>query len=166
MRDPLDRHLALLHRFEQGGLRAGGGPVDLVDQDDVGEDRPGDEAERPGDLVEHADAREVGREEVGGRLDPSERPTDRPGQGACERGLPYARDPLQQQVPVREHADRGRPDGIVVPGDDLGDVLREPLEGRRGLAEGGVRLDHRSGFDAPDETLERDGIRPASLPRP
>src|SRR5438477_7349291 len=56
-------HLALLHRFEQGGLRPGRGSIDLVDQDDVGEDGAGDEAERTGDLVEHADTREVGGEE-------------------------------------------------------------------------------------------------------
>src|SRR5438477_3651210 len=148
-------HLALLHRFEQGGLRPGRGSIDLVDQDDVGEDGAGDEAERTGDLVEHADTREVGGEEVGGRLDPGERPTDRCGEGAREGGLPHARNPLQQQVAIREHADRSRPDGVVVAGDDRGDVLREPLEGRRGLAEGVVRLDHRSGFDARGETLER-----------
>ena len=37
----LDRHRALGHRFEQRALRARGGAVDLVGQDDVGEDRAG-----------------------------------------------------------------------------------------------------------------------------
>ena len=40
-RDAVDGDLALLHRLEQRRLGAGRGPVDLVDQDDVGEDGPG-----------------------------------------------------------------------------------------------------------------------------
>ena len=79
MRDPLDRHLAFLHRFEQGGLRPGRGPVDLIDQDDVGEHGSRDEAERARDLVEDADTREVGGEEIGCRLDPGEGSSDRYG---------------------------------------------------------------------------------------
>ena len=39
----LDRHLVLLHRFEQRGLGLGGGAIDLVGDDDVGEDRPAPE---------------------------------------------------------------------------------------------------------------------------
>ena len=35
----------LLHRLQQGGLGLGRGAVDLVGEDDVGEDRPGDERE-------------------------------------------------------------------------------------------------------------------------
>ena len=37
----VDRDLALLHRLEQRRLRLGRGPVDLVAEDDVGEDGPG-----------------------------------------------------------------------------------------------------------------------------
>ena len=40
-----DGDLALLHRFEQGGLRLGRRAVDLVGQDDVGEDRAVQELE-------------------------------------------------------------------------------------------------------------------------
>jgi hypothetical protein len=39
--------LALLHRLEQRGLRLGRGPVDLVGEHDVGEDRPALELEEP-----------------------------------------------------------------------------------------------------------------------
>jgi hypothetical protein len=35
---PVDRDLALLHRLEQRRLRLGGGAVDLVGQQEVGED--------------------------------------------------------------------------------------------------------------------------------
>jgi hypothetical protein len=37
----VDRDLALGHGLEQGGLGSRRGPVDLVGQDDVGEDRAG-----------------------------------------------------------------------------------------------------------------------------
>ena len=40
---PLDRHLPLLHRLEQRGLRARRRPVDLVGQEHVREDRAGEE---------------------------------------------------------------------------------------------------------------------------
>ena len=40
-----DGDLAFLHGLQQGGLRLGRRAVDLVGQEDVGEDRPLDEAE-------------------------------------------------------------------------------------------------------------------------
>ena len=40
-----DRHFALLHRLQQRGLGLGRRAVDFVGQQDVGEDRPFDEAE-------------------------------------------------------------------------------------------------------------------------
>ena len=36
VRDAVDRRLALLHALEEGGLRLGRGPVDLVGEDDLG----------------------------------------------------------------------------------------------------------------------------------
>ena len=45
------RDLTFLHGFEQGGLRLGRRAVDLVGQEDVGEDRPLDEAESRGGPV-------------------------------------------------------------------------------------------------------------------
>ena len=42
-----DRHFALLHRLQQRGLRLGRRAVDFVGQQNVGEDRPFDEAELP-----------------------------------------------------------------------------------------------------------------------
>ena len=44
-------HLPLLHRLEQGGLGLGRRAVDLVGQDQVGEDRPGHEAQLAGAAV-------------------------------------------------------------------------------------------------------------------
>ncbi len=38
-RGPVDGDLPFVHRFEQGRLRAWAGPVDLVGEEHVGEDR-------------------------------------------------------------------------------------------------------------------------------
>src|SRR5438045_3606607 len=77
----VDRHLAVAHRLQQGGLGARGGPVDLVGEDDVGEDRAGLEDEGAGPLVEDAGAQQVAGEQVGGELDAVERAGEAAGQG-------------------------------------------------------------------------------------
>ena len=51
-RDAVDRDLALRHRLEQRRLRLRHRAVDLVDEDDVREDRAGPELEVPGLLVQ------------------------------------------------------------------------------------------------------------------
>jgi hypothetical protein len=88
--DIVDRHLALGHRLQQGALRPGRGPVDLVGQEDVGEDRPGEELELARLLVEDAEAGDVARQEVGGALDPRQLPPQRVGQGLGQRRLAQA----------------------------------------------------------------------------
>ena len=69
MRMAVDRDSALLHALEQARLGLGRGAVDLVDEDDVGEDGTGVELEPRLALVEDVRADNVGREEVGGALD-------------------------------------------------------------------------------------------------
>jgi hypothetical protein len=66
--DAVGRHLALGHRLEQGGLRLGHRPVDLVDEDDVGEDRPGTELEVPELLVPDRQAGDIRGLKVGRAL--------------------------------------------------------------------------------------------------
>jgi hypothetical protein len=142
MGDALHRDLALLHRFEEGRLRPRRRPVDLVDEHDVREDRPGDEAELPVRLVVHADPGHIARQEVGRRLDPAERARDGDRERPRERRLPDPGHALEEQVPVGEQADRRRLDGVVVPGDDPLDVLDQSAERRGCLVEGPPRLDH------------------------
>ena len=69
-RDAVDRHLALGHRLEQRRLRLRHRAVDLVDEDDVREDRAGPELELARLLVEDREAGDVGRLQVGRALDP------------------------------------------------------------------------------------------------
>ena len=64
----LDGHLPLLHRLEQRGLRLRGRAVDLVGQQQPGEQRSLAEAELVGALVVEERAGQVAREQVGGEL--------------------------------------------------------------------------------------------------
>ncbi len=64
VRRPVDGDLTLLHALQQRGLGLGGGAVDLVADDDVGEDAAGAELELAGVLVEHRDAGDVGGQQV------------------------------------------------------------------------------------------------------
>jgi hypothetical protein len=67
----LTRHLALLHRLEQRGLRLRWGAVDLVGEE-IREDRARAELEVGGALVEDRRAGDVGRHQVGRELDAPE----------------------------------------------------------------------------------------------
>src|SRR2546429_8240748 len=59
--EPLDRHLRLGHRLEQRRLRLRHRAVDLIDEEDVREDRARPEVERAGEGVVDGKARDVGR---------------------------------------------------------------------------------------------------------
>jgi hypothetical protein len=64
VRDAVDRHLALLEALEQRRLRLRRGAVDLVADDDVGEDGTGLELETAALPVVDRDARDVARQPV------------------------------------------------------------------------------------------------------
>src|SRR3989304_949426 len=66
--------------FEQRGLRARPGAVDLVGQHDLRHDRAWAELELAGLLVEHVHARDVGGQEVGRELEALERAAERAGE--------------------------------------------------------------------------------------
>src|SRR5690606_18923789 len=64
--------LALLHRLEQGALRLGRGPVDLVGEQERGEDGAGPKVKARRRWIEDVAAEHVRRHQVGGELDASE----------------------------------------------------------------------------------------------
>jgi hypothetical protein len=68
VRVPVDGDLGLIHGFEQGGLRLGRGAIDLVSQQEIGEDRARLELEGFRLDVINGDAENVGREHVAGEL--------------------------------------------------------------------------------------------------
>ena len=81
----VDGDRVLLHDLQQGGLGLGRGAVDLVGQEDGGEDGARVELPLMGLLVEDGHARDVAGQQVGGELDPRVRPgydgRHGPGQG-------------------------------------------------------------------------------------
>ena len=124
----LDGHLAFPHRFEQRGLRARRRAVDLVGEDDVGEDRTCDKFEGHVFLVEHARARDVGGQQVRRALDAAERASDRCRQGAGEHRLAGARQVLEEDVAARDQAGNREPHDAVLADDHPVDVLLDSLE--------------------------------------
>ena len=103
VRLPFDRDLQLGHRLEQPGLRFRRRPVQLVDQDDVGEDRPRVELEglRAGRARSSSPARRwaAGRRCPGSR---AKRPSIAGGEGAGQLRLADPRPVLEQQVAARQ----------------------------------------------------------------
>ena len=149
----VDRDLALLHRLEQRRLGLGGGAVDLVADDDVGEDRAGPELEAAGVLVEDADAGDVARQQVGRELDAAHRRVDGAGEGLGEHRLADAGHVLDEQVaPGEEHGHRRAHDvGLALDdarhraGEPIGDLVDEVEVGglrRRARVEAGLGHGH------------------------
>ena len=153
-RDAVDRDLTLGHRLEQCRLRLRRRPVDLVDEDDVGEDRAGPELEVPRPLVEDGKARHVRWLEIRRALDPlRDRTVDAAGDGAREHGLGRARHVLEQHVTVARERGQDELDLVALAVDDRRDVVDEPVGDRPCALEAlGLR---RRGYD---RLHRRDGI--------
>ena len=105
------RHLLLGHRLEQRGLGLRHRAVDLVDEHDVREDRPGLELELPDLLVVDREAGDVVRLQVGRALDPGrDRALDRLGDRPGEHGLRGARHVLEEHVAAARERAEDEPD--------------------------------------------------------
>ena len=115
-----DRDLLLLHRLEQRRLRLRRGAVDLVGEQQVGEDRSRLEAELALAVLLDQDVRadDVGRHQVRRELDAVERAVDDVGEGAHEHRLAQAGHALEQRVAVGDQADQRLPDEVVLADDD------------------------------------------------
>ena len=127
----VDRDLPLLHALQQRGLGLGRRAIDLVAEDDVGEDGAGLELEVTRLLAEHVDPGDIGREQVRGELDPSERAVDRPGDRLREHRLADAGHVLDQQVAFGDERHEREPDLLVLAPDDPLDVLFDLAESSR-----------------------------------
>jgi hypothetical protein len=123
---PRRRHLSLLHRLKERGLGLGRGPVDLVGQDHIGEDRTLEELEDPLPggpvLLEDLGPGDVRRHEVGGELDAVELEVQHLGQAADHQGLGQTRHPDQKTVAVGKEGHQELVDHIVLPHDHLADL--------------------------------------------
>ena len=122
-----DRHLALLHDLEQGALDLGGRAVDLVGEQEVGEDRPERRPELARLLVVDPRADQVGRDEVRRELDPLELAADRLGEGLDRHRLGQARDAFDEDVAAGQQRDDQALEEVVLADDDLLHLVQEPL---------------------------------------
>ena len=122
---------ALLHGFEQRRLRFGGGAVDLVGQNQVGEDRTGLEAQRLGAVVaafDHHAAHDIGGHEVGRELNAGVFQVQSPSQRAEQCGLAQPGDAFQKHMPRGQQANEDAFHNIVLPHDDFGDLPADSVE--------------------------------------
>jgi hypothetical protein len=129
MPDAVDGHRVLVHRFEQRRLGPRGRAVDLVDEDDVGEDRALEELETLIHLVVDARSGHIRREQVGCRLDPLEGPADRLGDRTSEHRLAHARNVLDEEVTACEEGSGGGLDRSTLAPDHFLDVVDQNASG-------------------------------------
>ena len=129
--------LPLAHGLQQRRLGAGRGPVDLVGQQDVGEDRPGVEGEAAVLGVEDLGAEDVGGQQVRRELDPGHPHRQGPGQGLGQGGLADAGDVLHQHVAAGQHADDHQIQGLLLAADDAGQGAGEASRQRGGVGRTG-----------------------------
>ena len=98
-------HLALLHGLQQRGLRPGRGPVDLVRDDHMGEQRPRPEGAHAAGEQRLLVPGDLGGQQVGRELDPP--PRLAPGAGATQAAI--ARASVVLPVPGRPSTSRWPP---------------------------------------------------------
>ena len=119
----VDGDLALLHRLEQGGLGLGRGPVDLVGEQQPGEDRPAPEVELAAALVVDERAGEVGRQQVRRELDPREADARHLCEGACDQRLGEARKVLDQHMTVGKQPEQDELERLALAHDRALDLV-------------------------------------------
>ena len=121
----VDRHLALAHRLEQGGLGARRRTVDLVGEEDVRED-----GARHEEVLAGADdvlPVELRRRRVRRELDALERRAEHVCDGTGKKGLRASGRALEEDVTVRDCGDEKQLDGTVLADDDLRHLRLRPL---------------------------------------
>ena len=168
-----DRHLALLHHLEQRALHLGRRAIDLVGEQQVGEDRAERGRELAGARIVDARADQVGRHQVGRELDPLEGAAQRLRQRLDGQRLGQPRHAFDQQVALRQHRDHDALEEVVLADDDALDLVEHALHQRCRFARNGRGVGHRrlgcreegDGL-APVRRRDRDALRTAAFRRP
>jgi hypothetical protein len=122
-----DGDLALLHGLEEGGLDLGGGAVDFVGEDEVGEDRAlvGREPAVLGREDHGAD--DVARQQVGRELDAFELDAHGGAKRPDEERLGEARHALEEDVTIGKQGDQQALNDSILADDSLADFVAEFL---------------------------------------
>jgi hypothetical protein len=114
--------LMLFHGLEQRALRLWRGAIDLVGENDLGEDRAGVKLERSAVPVENRNAEDIGRQKIAGELDALEIKPEGFRQRMGQRRLADSRQILDQQVPSCEQAGERQAYLVLFSKDDPADV--------------------------------------------
>ena len=124
------RHAPFLHRLEQRRLGLGRGAVDLVGQQQVGEDRAGVEHELLAAvaLLEDVAAGDVGREQVGRELDAAEVERQQPRQRLDELGLAESGKAFEQHMASSEQRGDDLVDRLLLAEDHPAQLVDEPRD--------------------------------------
>ena len=132
----------LLHGLEERSLRLRRRAVDLVGQDEVVKDGPGQEAHAPADgtvglflLLEHVRPRDVGGEQVRGELHAAEAQVEGLREGCDEERLGEPRDTHEEGVPAGEQRHEHELDDRLLTHDTRPDGVVQSAAGSGGLLE-------------------------------
>ena len=117
----IDRDRALLHHLEERGLRLRGGAVDLVGEEEVGEDGAATEDELAGARVVDGGAGDIHRHEIGRELDATEARAQRARERLAEERLAHARRVHQEHVTARRHGGQHARHDVVLADHDAVD---------------------------------------------
>jgi hypothetical protein len=123
------RGLALLHALQQRRLRLGRRAVDLVADDDVGEQRARPELELVRLAAEDVDAGQVAREQVRRELDAPDGAVDAACECLRQGRLADAGNVFEQEVPLGEQDADSDAHELAAPCDDPLDRRTDPVAG-------------------------------------
>ena len=98
MADAIHAHPTGRHGLQKGALSAGAGPIDLIRQQHLGEDRTRLKAELGRSRIKHIDANQIGGQQIAGEAHPFERQAEGTGSRFRQRGLTHARAVLDQEM--------------------------------------------------------------------
>ena len=120
-----------LHGFEQGGLGLGRCPIDFIGEEQIAEDGATNEAKllfAGGDIgFEHVRADDVGRHQVGRKLNTLETKVEYGCDRANEQRLGHAGQPDQQGVSAREDAHQHFIEHVALTDNHLPHLVSDPV---------------------------------------
>ena len=122
-RDTVRRHLLLLHAFQKPRLRPRRRPVDLVREQDIGEDRSRPERKVPARLAVDGKARHIRRQKVRCELDPLVAAVHRSRERPRQRRFAGPRKVLEQHVPAGDERRQDQPRHVFASDHDLCDIV-------------------------------------------
>ena len=119
----IDGDLSFLHGFEEGALCFGGSAVEVVGQQDVGEDRSRYEIKRSVIYAVNVGAGDVGRHEVARELNAFEATGDALGEGLCEGCFSEPRHAFDENVSASEHCSYQETERVIFTDINFADFL-------------------------------------------